>query len=1047
MSAIEDYLNSKKQPEQAVEELLGEKLEKKSSPGMFMKLLDLLDRPGNATRALLIGKLGGLKGLIPFAQLIEDLTGYDIALNKEDRVAGTEIIEKFFGKQKQRPGKIDPVDALGLIVEIAADPLWLLGGGGLTKLGKSKSLVMSAIKGAAKEPEQLAKIGKAIRAAKAGQPIADDVVKQLSKSIRTVYGSGQTASMGKTWASQAARGERGLLNVLGKQAIKGEKVLGGLEKFSTAAKRSKFGKLFTPPTQAVSPKYEELGDIAIHLTRNVPEKQQSKLLSDLVRMKTKIAGVGDEVQIDRLLTDYAEQSLGAAKTPELINKMKSSLSKQYLPRLEKSSKQVSKTQKRIQTQEKNLLAIASNKLRSQSRVRGHLDELKSKLKQQEGAFGRLRQKVQKEVSEREANLTARGQQLQTGAEDILRQIPADKQKTFKELVAEGTGKYEKFASEEIANRVPINRLERQLGYSRRLLTDEARQFLADKNMTERFLARGRQLRVKNASQKTRGKLGAMTRDEIQQVFKDIGFEKDVFDPSFVRSIWARGTQSAKTTGAAKTFMSGASKFSKTRQWLDDAIQRGITKPDEWVDLQLVMNRSGLKVGGKEFVNRVIPKEVGEALLEMQRVMTSPDAMNEFWKVYTGATRYMKGAFTQFFPAYHGRNAISNVFLNWLGGVKNPLSYANAAALQKAASATRRLAKKAGISFEDAAKQVQWPTVNGIHGAQLWDIADQYGVVGRVSSTLDVAEFAGRPSDILKPHVGGAKGAVSRHLTGTDVVSQSARGVGTEVENNSRLAHFIEKMGQGYNYEDAAKSTKKFLFDYGNLAEWEKKYMRDRGIFFYSFARKNLPLQIETLIKQPGKQAVFSHLAGGTPRIQGEGKYQNDWENEQLNIPLPIRNKEGNQFTIRGTGLPIEEAFGPLSGSGTGAFNRISKVASRTLGRANPFIKAPMELAFKKNLYFGTDIRDPVDWAVQQTPVGRFRSTVRGITGPETPEQKALRYTTGLRYGAIDPEERKSRKLRQIARDYLEQNKKAKVYRRYYSKDETDDLTRKALELQ
>ena len=73
-SALEIYYSNKasKKPtaesvkDLAVKEFAGLDIKKKDI-GFFHKLLDILDRPGNATRALLVGKLGGLKGLIPFA--------------------------------------------------------------------------------------------------------------------------------------------------------------------------------------------------------------------------------------------------------------------------------------------------------------------------------------------------------------------------------------------------------------------------------------------------------------------------------------------------------------------------------------------------------------------------------------------------------------------------------------------------------------------------------------------------------------------------------------------------------------------------------------------------------------------------------------------------------------------------------------------------------------------------------------------------------------------------------------------------------------------
>ena len=46
-------------------------------------------------------------------------------------------------------------------------------------------------------------------------------------------------------------------------------------------------------------------------------------------------------------------------------------------------------------------------------------------------------------------------------------------------------------------------------------------------------------------------------------------------------------------------------------------------------------------------------------------------------------------------------------------------------------------------------------------------------------------------------------------------------VGSAIEGNARLAHFINKLKQGLDPTDAARSVNEFLFDYSNLTDFEK----------------------------------------------------------------------------------------------------------------------------------------------------------------------------------------------------------------------------------
>ncbi|KKK48101.1 hypothetical protein LCGC14_3148510, partial [marine sediment metagenome] len=132
-------------------------------------------------------------------RVIEELTGWDVALNPDERVTGEQVITKLFGQQRQRKGKIDPVDVLGFLVEVAADPLWLVWGPGLTKLGKAKQLAGANVK--------------LFQAAKAGKPLPAGMPKKLIKAFKTLRKAGAEPGLAKGWAAQAAKGERAALHL------------------------------------------------------------------------------------------------------------------------------------------------------------------------------------------------------------------------------------------------------------------------------------------------------------------------------------------------------------------------------------------------------------------------------------------------------------------------------------------------------------------------------------------------------------------------------------------------------------------------------------------------------------------------------------------------------------------------------------------------------------------------------------------------------------------------------------------------------------------
>jgi hypothetical protein len=986
MSALEDYFKNKDavDKEAVTQELLGEKLSKKHSPGLFMKLLDVLDRPGNATRALLVGKLGGLKGLIPFAQLMEDLTGWDIALNKEDRVAGTEVIEKFFGRQPQRKGKLDMVDALGLLVEVVADPLWLVGGAGMTKLGKARALVGSNVKGllasakavdnaadAAKYVKRASDILKAVHAGK----MPANVSGKLAKAITTVSkAKGPTTLRSLSWAKQAARGERAALNVLGHPVIKGQKTIAKAEKLVNKIRTGVIGEKFLSATRRTNLEHADLHKLynAVKTGKQFDYgktlgkfKKAQKVQSELSK-KTGLAM--DDV--GELAARLAELGDAPSRYKGLVADIRSG---------------------KIKGQQVELIESAY------SRYAGELNEITSKI----------------------------------GKDNLpkLRRL-ADEAKVAKQWLEE---------SRRLG--IPIEDVGGDLEYVTRVMSrDYNKATKKDIFRIDRPQTSG--LGIYKGKAKGRDVTANMIRPQVDEFYaKPVGAET-MFEKDMLTSLAEGGRQHMNRASSAETIHKAIKKFGKPLKGHADkgyvSVRNIMAKMDD-AHLPTLTNMDTAKQ---------LPMDIANALFNSfkQTIPKESDVMAA--KLWEGAQRLMKGAYTVPFPAFHARNAFSNKILNWLEGTWKPSAYIDSFKLQSAAAKTRRVMRKEGLEFMEAAKKVNWPTlmVNGrkTPGYMIFDLADKKGILGRTIGIFDPEEIAG--ATFSKPHKG-----VMKWLSGEDPIARGGRAVGSTIEDHDRLAHFIDKLTDGLNPDDAAASAKTALFDYGDLSEFEKTWLRNRLVFFYTFARKNLGQQMRKLIQQPAKQGLFSHLAGGTPRIQAEAKDRPSYMNERLAIPTPFYNEEGNRYSIKSLGTPIEEAFGPLAAPGTGAWNRTSRLVSRQLGRANPAITGAFELATKKNLYFDRPIDDPVEWIVQKTPAGRVYGTYRGFKeGRDTTPSKISGLATGVRFNAPDPVKQKAYQVRQIAKDYLERHRQTRTYKRYYvPKDKVidDPLLQYAMEVQ
>jgi len=116
-----------------------------------------------------------------------------------------------------------------------------------------------------------------------------------------------------------------------------------------------------------------------------------------------------------------------------------------------------------------------------------------------------------------------------------------------------------------------------------------------------------------------------------------------------------------------------------------------------------------------------------------------------------------------------------------------------------------------------------------------------------------------------------------------------RRFGTAVENNARIALFIDQIKKGADFDSAALTVKKFLFDYGDLTIFEKSVMK-RIVPFYTWLRKNIPLMLEQVVKQPGKFVAPLHLKESIETISPaqEELFLPDWlKTGELNIRLPF----------------------------------------------------------------------------------------------------------------------------------------------------------------
>lgn len=159
------------------------------------------------------------------------------------------------------------------------------------------------------------------------------------------------------------------------------------------------------------------------------------------------------------------------------------------------------------------------------------------------------------------------------------------------------------------------------------------------------------------------------------------------------------------------------------------------------------------------------------------------------------------------------------------------------------------------------------------------------------------------------------------------------------DNWARVSGAIDELKRGATLEQAVAKTKKFLFDYNDLTPFEQKFMK-RVIPFYTWMRKNIPLQIEQLFKQPGKFATMAKIQNnlGTTPTEEDAP---DFIKDQGGFLLGGKGGQGGTYIIPN-----------LSYADIGKIPMSVKGLRELLANTNPLLRAPVEMAANTQLFSG-----------------------------------------------------------------------------------------------
>ena len=200
----------------------------------------------------------------------------------------------------------------------------------------------------------------------------------------------------------------------------------------------------------------------------------------------------------------------------------------------------------------------------------------------------------------------------------------------------------------------------------------------------------------------------------------------------------------------------------------------------------------------------------------------------------------------------------------------------------------------------------------------------------------------------------------------DSVLQTSTVVGSNIESIQRMNLWIGRLKKGDDFEEATRKVDQFLFDYSDLTDFEQNIMK-RVIPFYTFMRKNIPMELEAMLNTP---SIFRNINYGIDEIQNmdentvpENK-RNEWRQDYIEIPY------SRNLTDTSENIGINPQF---------PYQQLDRLdVDKLIGSTSPLIKMPLEAYTGSYAYTGMDIGSPLEYILSQSlvtsPVSRIMET-------------------------------------------------------------------------
>lgn len=366
-------------------------------------------------------------------------------------------------------------------------------------------------------------------------------------------------------------------------------------------------------------------------------------------------------------------------------------------------------------------------------------------------------------------------------------------------------------------------------------------------------------------------------------------------------------------------------------------KKGLPKLNTLSDtIEAVKNASNNKI------NELIGKTIKSSKNGSEGVKKASSNKNPLLNLYDEVTKDYKAGVTGLNPGWHLMNGIQNKLNNGygIGGLQfNKNLREQAKDLVTHLEGEKEfLGKKYGRKApnEDIMNQVVGKNADGSQ-IKLKDVADIMEMEGLIDGKFldDVRNKGGNfINDYIRP-------SGEKSIFGGLGLMQNVR-----TESYDKATQVLGQLQKGNNISTGIDMANKYLFDYDDISDVEKNVLK-RIMPFYTYYRKNLPLQLEQFANSPRAMSQYIDAKNQFEKgIDDEDKQRrNEWNNDKLQVPGFYKEDEkGNPYNLMyNPSTPWDALMQVPTPDGNGINN---------LPSFNPILQSFYEYYGKGEDYFG-----------------------------------------------------------------------------------------------